>query len=268
MIKLKPIKDENIAPYFVDITDEVCNQFASDLVNIPKDHPWQMAVDNLLMDHILYRIKTTYQPPIVNDNVIQFMHRYYGGQDDNYHIYALTDAGYTLLRKFAKAMYKTVDDLFPNVMFFASRPGAYKGAFITTHNLFTQQSTVDKMRLLYRTLFFGQPQDLKIFNILNHCFVNSNAIRIFENLSIGVNEIIACKEPIGIYDKTNVVNIEITDKKQAIIDLADYVFDTFDYHLNKIDDTPHLKFKAKDTMNNYLRRYATVNKKLPIWANN
>lgn len=267
MLKLKPIKNDNLALYFVDITDEVCNQFANDLLNIPKDHPWQMAIDNLLMNHILYRIDTTYRQPIVNDNVIQFMRRYYGGEDDNYHIYALTDAGYMLLRKFAKAMYKTVDDLFPNVMFFASRPGAYKGAFITTNDLFTQQSTVDKMRLLYRTLFPGQPQDLKIFNILNHCFVNSNAIRIFENLSIGLNEIIVCKEPIGMYVKTNVVNVKITDKKQAILDLADYVFDTFDYHLNKIDDTAHLKFKAKDTMNNYLRRYTAVNTKLPIWAN-
>lgn len=266
MYKLQPIKDASLARYFVDITAEVYDQFASDLMHIPVNHPWQMAIDDLLMNHVLNRMQYVYHRPIFNRDIVDFVARYYAPNDNNYHIYALTDDGYVFLRRFARALYSDIPHVFKDIMLFPSPKGAYKGAFIATDDLIKEQNSLQRMRFLYRTLFPGQAQNLKIFNILNHCFVNSNAVRMFENLSIGLNEVQAHREPLGVYVRTEIVNAKIADKKSAIIDIADYVFDTFDYRLNKIDDTQHLRIKAKDTTNNYLRRFVAIRRKLPHWC--
>lgn len=266
MYKLKPIKDASLTRYFVDITQEVHDQFASDLRHIPTGHPWQMAIDDLVMGHAISRIKYVQNRPILNQDIVAFVNKYYDPDDNNYHIYAITDEGYVFLRRFARALYSDIRHVFKDIMLFPSKKGAYKGAFVATDDLIKEQNSLQRMRLLYRTFFVGQAQNLKMFNILNHCFINSNAVRMFENLSIGLNEVKEFKEPLGVYIDHKVKNAEIADKKSAIIDVADYVFDTFDYQLNKIDDTPHLRIKAKDTTNNYLRRFVAVHGELPHWC--
>lgn len=270
---LKLITNPQLSQWFTDITSQMTTNIAANLNNPTPLNPWQTKMQDTVYLHALHRLNgvSPKNTTINNKQIIDFLNAYYR-QDcaDDYHIYAITDAGFKYLRQFARALHQPVEKLFPQVLLNPGRPGQCTGMFIANHDLFALNGTVNQMRWLYDNLFDHISQNVNVIRILNMVINNPKLLDQLIDISTGVYEIVEQKIAINVLTMTKDVtyraSIDIQDKRQAVIDVAEYAFAHESYPYSPQDNIEHIRFKNRDLLEFYLREFHRQFERFPQWA--